>query len=67
MQVKLCIEILSDVLNLLFRKDIESTFDDIWVIITTNLRTVMQAHINMDKDNPYTVRTNARFLFRLLF
>ncbi|XP_031352316.1 dedicator of cytokinesis protein 1-like isoform X2 [Photinus pyralis] len=53
-EVELCIKILSDVLDLLFRKDVGSTVHDITEIMLVDLRTVIQSHINMDKENPYS-------------
>ncbi|XP_030761843.1 dedicator of cytokinesis protein 1 isoform X2 [Sitophilus oryzae] len=51
-EVELCIKILSDMMELLFRKDIGSTFKDITQIINTDLRTIIQSHIKMDRDHP---------------
>ncbi|KAF5292477.1 hypothetical protein FQA39_LY14024 [Lamprigera yunnana] len=53
-EVELCIKILSDILDLLFRNDIGSTVHDITEIMMVDLRTVIQSHINMDKENPYS-------------
>lgn len=52
LQVELCVKILSDILNLTFRKDIGSTTSDVKEIMLTVLRTVIQANINMDRENP---------------
>ncbi|KAL7286180.1 hypothetical protein TKK_0019548 [Trichogramma kaykai] len=51
-EVELCVKILSDVLDLTFRKDIGSTVSDIKEIMLTTLRTIIQTSVNMDKENP---------------
>ncbi|XP_066248093.1 dedicator of cytokinesis protein 1 isoform X1 [Euwallacea similis] len=51
-EVELCIKVLSDILVLLFRKDVGPTFQDISEIIQTDLRTVIQCHIKMQRENP---------------
>ncbi|XP_014208352.1 dedicator of cytokinesis protein 1 isoform X2 [Copidosoma floridanum] len=51
-EVELCIKILSDVLDLTFRKDVGSTASDIKEIMLTALRTIIQTVINMDRENP---------------
>lgn len=53
--MELCIKILSDILDLLFRSDVGPTAHDISEIMLVDLRTVIQSHINMDKENPYAV------------
>ncbi|KAF5308725.1 hypothetical protein FQR65_LT06086 [Abscondita terminalis] len=53
-EVELCIKILSDILDLLFRSDVGTTVHDITEIMLVDLRTVIQSHINMDKENPYS-------------
>lgn len=54
-QVELCIKIMSDVMELLFRKDVGPTFYDLTEIIQTDLRTIIQSHIKMERDNPHAV------------
>lgn len=51
-EVELCIKILSDIMELLFRKDIGVTTSDISEVIQADLRTVIQSHIKMERDNP---------------
>lgn len=45
-------KILSDVLDLTFRKDVGSTASDIKEIMLTALRTIIQTVISMDRENP---------------
>ncbi|XP_049823522.1 dedicator of cytokinesis protein 1 isoform X5 [Aethina tumida] len=52
-EVDLCIKIMSDIMELLFRKNIGPTSDDLSEIIRTVLRTIIQSHIKMEKDNPH--------------
>nr|XP_023027433.1 dedicator of cytokinesis protein 1-like [Leptinotarsa decemlineata] len=52
-EVELCIKNMSDIMELLFRRDIGSTFKDLTVIIQSALRTIIQSHIKMEKDNPH--------------
>lgn len=54
-QVELCIKILSDILKLLHKKNVGNTFDDIQEIIKTDLRTAIQTHIHMHRENPHDV------------
>ncbi|XP_014608633.1 PREDICTED: dedicator of cytokinesis protein 1 isoform X1 [Polistes canadensis] len=51
-EVELCIKILSDILELTFRKDIGSTIADVKEIMMTALRTIIQTVISMDRENP---------------
>ncbi|KAJ8670596.1 hypothetical protein QAD02_001855 [Eretmocerus hayati] len=51
-EVELCVKILSDVLDLTFRKDVGSTASDIKEIMLTALRTIIQTVISMDRENP---------------
>ncbi|XP_050304413.1 dedicator of cytokinesis protein 1 isoform X2 [Anthonomus grandis grandis] len=51
-EVELCIKILSDIMELLFRDDIGPTFNDITEVIHTDLRTIIQSHIKMERENP---------------
>lgn len=51
-QVELCVKILSDILELTFRKDIGSTISDVKEIMLTALRTIIQTVISMDRENP---------------
>ncbi|XP_071445315.1 dedicator of cytokinesis protein 1 isoform X2 [Hetaerina americana] len=51
-QVELCVKILSDIMELLFRTDIGSTVDDISQIMLIVLRTVIQTTIAMDREGP---------------
>ncbi|CAG9857501.1 unnamed protein product [Phyllotreta striolata] len=52
-EVEWCIKNMSDILELLFRKDVGPTFNDISEIIQSALRTVIQSHIKMERDNPH--------------
>lgn len=52
----LCVKILSDILELLFRNDVGSTFQDVNEIMFTVLRTVIKTTISMDRENPLVVR-----------
>ncbi|XP_060530077.1 dedicator of cytokinesis protein 1 isoform X2 [Cylas formicarius] len=52
-EVELCVKILSDLMELLFRRDVGPTFDDVAEVIDANLRTVVQSHIKMERDNPH--------------
>ncbi|XP_055696670.1 dedicator of cytokinesis protein 1 isoform X2 [Lutzomyia longipalpis] len=47
-----CVNIMNNILGLLFRKDIGSTVHDIRDIMFILLRTVIQSSIQMDRDNP---------------
>ncbi|XP_058798317.1 dedicator of cytokinesis protein 1 isoform X2 [Phymastichus coffea] len=51
-EVELCVKILSDVLDLTFRRDVGSTASDIKEIMLTALRTIIQTVISMDRENP---------------
>ncbi|XP_057339656.1 dedicator of cytokinesis protein 1 isoform X1 [Microplitis mediator] len=51
-EVELCVKILSDTLELTFRKDIGSTALDIKEIMLISLRTVIQTVISMDREDP---------------
>ncbi|XP_011297282.1 dedicator of cytokinesis protein 1 isoform X1 [Fopius arisanus] len=51
-EVELCVKILSDILELTFRKDVGSTISDVKEIMITALRTVIQTIIPMDRENP---------------
>ncbi|XP_067207393.1 dedicator of cytokinesis protein 1 isoform X3 [Linepithema humile] len=51
-EVELCVKILSDILELTFRKDIGSTISDVKEIMLTALRTIIQTVISMDRENP---------------
>lgn len=53
--MELCVKILSDILELLFRADVGSTMHDITEIMLRILRTVIQTLITMDRDNPLVV------------
>jgi dedicator of cytokinesis protein 1 len=55
LQVELCVKILSDIMELLFRNDIGSTVGDIKEIMLTVLRTVIQTTIAMDRESPLVV------------
>lgn len=46
---------MSDILELLFRKDVGLTHNDMSEIIQSALRTVIQSHIKMERDNPHAV------------
>lgn len=58
--MELCVRILGDVLELLFRKDIGPTLHDVTEVMLRVLRTVIQAAVHMDRDNPLVVRTRPR-------
>uniref|UniRef100_A0A1L8DMR3 Putative signaling protein n=1 Tax=Nyssomyia neivai TaxID=330878 RepID=A0A1L8DMR3_9DIPT len=47
-----CVNIMNNILGLLFRKDIGSTVHDVRDIMFILLRTVIQSSIQMDRDNP---------------
>ncbi|XP_032683602.1 dedicator of cytokinesis protein 1-like, partial [Odontomachus brunneus] len=51
-EVELCVKILSDILELTFRKNIGSTILDVEEIMLTLLRTIIQTFISIDKENP---------------
>lgn len=53
---------MSDIMELLFRKDIGPTFYDLTEIIQTDLRTIIQTHIKMERDNPHSVSNNSFIL-----
>lgn len=53
--MELCIKILSDILELLFQENVGPTKSDVTEIMLTVLRTVIQSHINMDRESPYAV------------
>lgn len=53
--MELCVKILSDILELLFRTDVGSTMHDITEIMLRILRTVIQTLITMDRENPLVV------------
>ncbi|XP_023708307.1 dedicator of cytokinesis protein 1 isoform X4 [Cryptotermes secundus] len=55
-EVVLCVKILSDIMELLFRKDIGPTAPDVKEIMLTVLRTVIQTTITMDRENPLVGR-----------
>lgn len=46
---------MSDILDLLFRKEVGPTFEDLTEIIQSGLRTIIQSHIKMERDNPHAV------------
>lgn len=52
-------------MELLFRKNIGPTSDDLSEIIRTVLRTIIQSHIKMEKDNPHAVSNIFSFKFYL--
>ena len=54
-QVDLCVKILSDIMELLFRRDIGPTGPDVEEIMLTVLRTVIQTTIAMDRESPLVV------------
>ncbi|KOX80154.1 Dedicator of cytokinesis protein 2 [Melipona quadrifasciata] len=51
-EVELCVKILSDILELTFKKDVGSTVQDVKEIMLTALRTIIQTVISMDRENP---------------
>ncbi|KAL0128381.1 hypothetical protein PUN28_003578 [Cardiocondyla obscurior] len=51
-EVELCVKILSDILELTFRKDVGNTVSDVKEIMLTALRTIIQTVISMDRENP---------------
>ncbi|PSN51994.1 Dedicator of cytokinesis protein 1 [Blattella germanica] len=55
-EVELCVKILSDIMELLFRPDIGQTIHDISEIMLTILRTVIQTTIAMDRESPLVGR-----------
>ncbi|CAH2001464.1 unnamed protein product [Acanthoscelides obtectus] len=52
-EVELCIKIMSDIMELLFRNDVGPTYNDLNEIIHSNLRTIIQSHIKMERENPH--------------
>lgn len=60
----MCIKILSDILELLFQENVGPTKSDITDIMLTVLRTVIQSHINMDRESPYAVIKTNKQLFQ---
>lgn len=46
---------MSDIMELLFRKDVGPTYNDLTEILQTDLRTIVQSHIKMERDNPHAV------------
>ncbi|CAH1397385.1 unnamed protein product [Nezara viridula] len=50
--VELCVNILCDIMELLFRDDIGPTVHDLQVIMHSILRTVIQTTITMDREEP---------------
>ncbi|KAK9502031.1 hypothetical protein O3M35_012639 [Rhynocoris fuscipes] len=50
-EVELCVNILSDILELLFRDDIGSTIIDLSITMHSILRTVIQSTIAMDRES----------------
>lgn len=61
-QVELCVKILSDIMDLLFRAPPGTTIRDITEIILTLLRTVIQSTIAMDRESQLVVRIYCDFL-----
>lgn len=61
-QVELCIKILSDILELLFQENVGPTKSDVTEIMLAVLRTVIQSHINMDRESPYAVKKTGFFV-----
>ncbi|XP_069695130.1 dedicator of cytokinesis protein 1 isoform X2 [Periplaneta americana] len=55
-EVELCVKILGDIMELLFRTDIGPTIQDIKEIMLTILRTVIQTTIAMDRESPLVGR-----------
>jgi len=54
--VELCVKVLSDIMELLFRKDeIGPTVSDVTEVMLMILRTVIQVPISLDKDQPNVV------------
>nr|CAD7263934.1 unnamed protein product [Timema shepardi] len=51
-KVELCVKIISDIMELLFRTDIGPTLHDITEMMLTVLRTVIQTTIAMDRESP---------------
>ncbi|XP_063232451.1 dedicator of cytokinesis protein 1 isoform X3 [Bacillus rossius redtenbacheri] len=51
-EMELCVKILSDIMDLLFRMDIGPTIHDITEIMLTVLRTIIQTTISMDRESP---------------
>jgi hypothetical protein len=55
LQVELCIQILSDVMELLFRQDVGSTKHDTTEVMKTLLRTVIQTSIAYDRSKQASI------------
>lgn len=58
--------ILSDILELLFRDDIGQTVHDLQVVMHTILRTVIQTAIAMDREGPLVVSSYKSLMFNIL-
>lgn len=56
LQLELCIKILSDIMDLLFKPEAGSTNNDVKEIILIILRTVIQTTIRMDRESSLVVR-----------
>jgi hypothetical protein len=67
----MCVKILSDLMELLFRAEAGQTIDDISLIMKTILRTVIQTIIRLPRDDEQAVQSlidsNAVHLLKIIF
>lgn len=54
-QVEMCVQLLGDIMDLLYLAETGSTFRDITEIMLTVMRTTIQATISIDRRGPLTV------------
>lgn len=54
-KVEMCVQLLGDIMDLLYSADTGSTFRDITEIMLTVMRTVIQTTISIDRDRPLVV------------
>jgi hypothetical protein len=62
----MCVKILSDLMELLFRAEAGQTIDDISLIMKTILRTVIQTIIRLPRDDEQAVRIRFSLMLYLL-
>jgi dedicator of cytokinesis protein 1 len=67
----MCVKILSDLMELLFRAEAGQTIDDISLIMKTILRTVIQTIIRLPRDDEQAVHllinSNAVHILKFIF
>lgn len=64
-QIDLCVKVLSDIMELLFRNDVGPTIHDITEMMLTVLRTAIQTSIAMDRENSSVVSIQAIGIYGL--